>query len=91
MPSEENRCQPWSCAMCPTISWATTSMGISIDLAVDTGALTAILLGESDAPAALTAVPRVGLCAPSRTELFLVIRTRLGDAGVEHAKELLRL
>jgi uncharacterized protein with PIN domain len=66
-------------------------MGISIDLAVDTGALTAILLGESDAPAALTAVPRVGLCAPSRTELFLVIRTRLGDAGVEHAKELLRL
>jgi ribonuclease VapC len=69
-------------------------MGTSIDLAVDTSALTAILLGEPDAPALLTAVtaaPRVGLCAPNRTELFLVIRTRLGDAGVERAKALLRL
>jgi ribonuclease VapC len=69
-------------------------MDTSIDLAIDTSALTAIILGEPDAPALLTALTpalRVGLCAPNRTELFLVIQTRLGDRGVERAKELLRL
>jgi len=53
-------------------------MATSIDLAVDTSALTAILPGESDAPAlldALSAASRIGLCAPNRTELFLVIQT----------------
>ena len=71
-----------------------TSMATSIDLAVDTSALTAVLLGEPDATALLTALTtalRVGLCAPNRTELFLVIQTRLGDAGVERAKQFLRL
>jgi ribonuclease VapC len=69
-------------------------MATSIDLAVDTSALTAILLGESDAPAllsALHAAPRIGLCAPNRTELLLVMQTRLGDTGVDRAKELLVL
>ena len=69
-------------------------MATSIDLAVDTSALTAILLGEPVAPAllsALGAAPRIGLCAPNRTELLLVIQTRLGDTGVERAKQFLAL
>jgi ribonuclease VapC len=69
-------------------------MATSIDLALDTSALTAILLGEPDAPAllrALNAASRVGLCASNRTELLLVMQTRLGDAGVERAKDLLAL
>jgi ribonuclease VapC len=67
-------------------------MDTSIDLAVDTSALTAILLGEPDALAllnALSAVPRIGICAPNRTELLIVIQTRLGDAGVQRAKQFL--
>jgi ribonuclease VapC len=69
-------------------------MATLIDLVVDTSALTAILLGESDAPALLStlhAAPRIGLCAPNRTELLLVMQTRLGDVGVDRAKELLAL
>lgn len=69
-------------------------MATSIDLAVDTSAPTAILLGEPDASAllsALNAASRVGLCAPNRTELLVVMQTRLGDAGAERAKELLAL
>lgn len=69
-------------------------MATSIDLAVDTSALTAILLGEPEAPAllrALKAAPRIGLCAPNRTELLVVIQTRLGDLGVERAKLFLAL
>lgn len=55
--------------------------------------LSAILLGESDALAllsALSAAPRIGLCAPNRTELLLVMQTRLGDTGVQRAKFLAR-
>ncbi len=69
-------------------------MASSIDLAVDTSALTAILLGEIEAPAllrVLIAAPRIGLCAPNRTELLVVIQTRLGDVGVERARQLLTL
>jgi ribonuclease VapC len=69
-------------------------MATLIDLAVDTSALTAILLGEPDAPALLAAlrtVPRIGLCAPNRTELLLVMQSRLGDAGPTRAKQLLAL
>ncbi len=67
-------------------------MATSIDLAVDTSALTAILLGEADATAlvhALGAAQNIGLCAPNRTELLVVIQTRLGDAGVQRAKQFL--
>lgn len=69
-------------------------MDTSIDLAVDTSALTAILFGEPDAPTLLTALTialRVGLCAPNRTELLLVVQTRLGDIGVERTKQFLQL
>lgn len=68
-------------------------MASSIDLAVDTSALTAILLGEPEAPpllSALNAAPRIGLCAPNRTALLAVIQVRLGDAGVERAEPLLQ-
>jgi len=69
-------------------------MAIAIDLAVDTSALTAILLGEPEAAdllAVLAAAARIGLCAPNRTELLLVIQSRLGDIGVERAKRLLAM
>lgn len=69
-------------------------MATSIDLAVDTSALTAILLGEPDAPVllgALKAAPRIGLCAPNRTEPLLVVQSRLGDTGVERVKQFLAL
>jgi len=69
-------------------------MATAIELAVDTSALTAILLGESDAAAllgTLAAAPCAGLCAPNRTELLVVIQARLGDRGVERAKQFLAL
>lgn len=69
-------------------------MAASIDLAVDTSALTAILLAESEAPTllgTLAAASHPGLCAPNRTELLLVVQARLGDLGVARARELLRL
>lgn len=69
-------------------------MATLIDLAVDTSALTAILLGEPEAVAllrALTAAPRIGLCAANRTELLVVIQARLGDTGVDLAKQFLAL
>jgi len=46
------------------------------------------VLGESDAPVllnTLNAADRVRLSAPNRTELLLVVKTRLGDIGVERA------
>jgi hypothetical protein len=66
-------------------------MGTSIDLAVDTSALTAILLGEREAPAllsALTGAANAGLCVANRAELLVVVQTRLGELGVERAKQL---
>lgn len=68
-------------------------MAAANDLAVDTSALTAILLGEPEAAALLRALAfaaRPGLCAANRTELFLVIQARLGDPGIARARELLR-
>ena len=69
-------------------------MATSIDLAVDTSALIAIMLGEPEAASLLHVLanaPRVGMCAPNRTELLIVIRSRLGDAAVERAKLFLGL
>lgn len=74
--------------------WATTPMATSIDLAVDTSALTAILLGEVEAPSLLgrlKAAAAIGLCAANRTELLVVIQSRLGDVGVERAKQFLAM
>jgi len=71
-----------------------TAIDSAIDLAIDTSALTAILLGESDAAVLLRAMKRasrIGLCAPNRTDLLLVMQARLGDAGVDKAKQFLAL
>lgn len=68
-------------------------MAITIDLVVDTSALTTILLGEPEAEALLRTLikaSRVGLCAPNHTELLIVIQTRLGDPGVTRAQAFLR-
>jgi ribonuclease VapC len=67
-------------------------MARSIDLVVDTSALTAILLGEDDAQAllaALSAFSSPGLSAANRTELLIVLQCRLGDVGVQRAKSFL--
>lgn len=69
-------------------------MATSIDLAVDTSAITAILLAEPEAAAlvrALSAASRPGLCAANRTELLIVIQARLGDQGVVRARQFLRV
>jgi len=69
-------------------------MGSSIDLAIDTSALTAILLREPEARRfleLLTATPRVGLCAANRTEFLVVVQARLGDLGVQKAKQFLHM
>lgn len=66
-------------------------MATSIDQVVDTSALTAILLGEPEAEALLAALVRAHpvICAPNRTELLLVMQSRLGDVGVARAKQFL--
>lgn len=69
-------------------------MGSSIDLAVDTSALTAILFQEPEAHhflEVLSTTPRVGLCAANRTEFLVVVQARLGDLGVQKAKQFLEL
>jgi ribonuclease VapC len=67
-------------------------MATSIDLVVDTSALTAILLGEPEALDLLKALATfklAGICAPNRTEFLLVMQARLGDPGVERARSFL--
>mgnify|MGYP001806235780 CR=1 FL=1 len=69
-------------------------MATAIDLAVDTSALTAILLGEPEAPdllKTLVAATRPGICAPNRTEFLIVMQSRLGDVGVERARTFLQM
>jgi len=63
-----------------------------IDLAVDTSALMAILLGEQDAADLLEVMlsyKRIGISAANRTELLIVVGSRLGEAGVDCAKTLM--
>jgi uncharacterized protein with PIN domain len=70
---------------------ATTRMATVIDLAVDTSALTAILLGEpeaSDLLKTLVASTQPSICAPNRTEFLIVMQARLGDVGVERGPDL---
>lgn len=67
-------------------------MATSIDLVVDTSALTAILLGEPEALDLLKTLATsrlAGICAPNRTELLLMMQARLGDPGVERARSFL--
>lgn len=67
-------------------------MASPVDAIVDTSALIAILLRESDAADylhALTQIPRWGIAAPNRTELLMVAAVRLGSDGTRFARELL--
>lgn len=67
-------------------------MATSIDLVVDTSALTAILLGEPEALdllKVLVGASQVGICAPNRNEFLVVMQARLGDLGVELARSFL--
>lgn len=67
-------------------------MDSSIDLAVDTSALTAIMLHEPEAREfllVLAATDRIGLSAVNKTEFLIVTRSRLGVEGVHRALDLL--
>lgn len=72
-------------------SSVTTSMGFSIDLAVDTSAFAAILFHEpetDDFLRILSAAGRIGISAANKAELLMVVRSRL---GVAQALELLEM
>lgn len=69
-------------------------MDYSIDLAVDTSALAAILFREPESDAflqALSNADRIGMSAVSKAELLMVIRSRLGAEGVARALDLLAM
>jgi ribonuclease VapC len=67
-------------------------MASPLDALVDTSALVAILLRESDAIDHLNALARIsrwGIAAPNRTELLMVASVRLSGDGASCARELL--
>jgi ribonuclease VapC len=67
-------------------------MDYSIDLAVDTSALVAVLFHEVEAEAVLQKLSvsgRIGISAANKTELLMVVGSRLGMAGRDKALELL--
>jgi ribonuclease VapC len=67
-------------------------MDYAIDLAVDTSALVAVLFQEADAEAVLQQLSvsgRIGISAANKTELLMVVGSRLGMAGRDKALELL--
>jgi ribonuclease VapC len=67
-------------------------MASPVDAIVDTSALIAILLRESEAAdylRALTQISRWGMAAPNRTELLMVAAVRLGGEGMVFARALL--
>jgi ribonuclease VapC len=63
-----------------------------IDLAVDTSAVLAVLLREPVAEALLERLCRAvqpAVAAPTRTEILLVALVKLGEVGLERAREFL--
>jgi uncharacterized protein with PIN domain len=59
-------------------------MDYSIDLAVDISALVAVLFQEAEAEAVLQQLSvsgRIGISAANKTELLMVVGSRLGMAG----------
>jgi ribonuclease VapC len=69
-------------------------MDYSIDLVADTSALAAILFGEPEAGSLLKALShagRLGISAANKAELLIVVRRRLGAAGVTKALDLLAM
>jgi len=72
---------------------ASASEGILlIDLAVDTSAILAVLLREPTAEAVLERLCQAvqpAVAAPTRTEILLVALVKLGEIGLERAREFL--
>jgi len=69
-------------------------MGYSIDLAIDTSALAAILLQEPEAGQFLRILSSAGnlaISAANKAELLIVVRSRLGTDGIAKALELLAM
>jgi ribonuclease VapC len=67
-------------------------MDYPIDLAIDTSALVAVLFQEAEAEVVLQKLSvcgRIGICAANKTELLMVVGSRLGMAGRDKALELL--
>jgi ribonuclease VapC len=63
-----------------------------IDLAVDTSAVLAVLLNEAGSDAILErlcAAVQPAVAAPTRTEILLVALVKLGEIGLERAREFL--
>ncbi|MCT0212438.1 MULTISPECIES: type II toxin-antitoxin system VapC family toxin [unclassified Synechococcus] len=63
-----------------------------IDLAVDTSAVVAVLLNEPGSDAVLERLCAAGqpaVAAPTRTEILLVALAKLGDLGLERARDFL--
>jgi ribonuclease VapC len=63
-----------------------------IDLAVDTSAVLAMLLREPGAEAVLERLCQAvqpAVAAPTRTEILLVALVKLGETGMERAREFL--
>ena len=63
-----------------------------IDLAVDTSAVLALLLREPSCEGVLERLCRASqpaVAAPTRTEILLVALAKLGDVGLERAREFL--
>jgi ribonuclease VapC len=76
----------------PTKFSVTTLMACPVDAIVDTSALVAVLLRETDAAQHLDALSnraRWGIAAPNRTELLIVAEARFIADGAGHARELL--
>ncbi|HLF96047.1 MAG TPA: type II toxin-antitoxin system VapC family toxin [Methylococcaceae bacterium] len=67
-------------------------MAVSTEIVLDTSALIAVLANEAEAAdmlRALTGPQRLLISAASKTELLIVIESRLGPAGVAKASQLL--
>jgi ribonuclease VapC len=76
--------------MAMTVSAADGSL--VIDLAVDTSAVLAVLLNEAGSDAILErlcAAVQPAVAAPTRTEIMLVALVKLGEIGLERAREFL--
>jgi len=66
-------------------------MDYSIDLVVDTSALVAVLFQEAEAEVILhqlSSAGRIGISAANKTELLMVVGSRLGMAGRDKASQL---
>jgi ribonuclease VapC len=69
-----------------------TEGSLAIDLAMDTSAVLALLLNEAGSDAILERLcgaVQPAVAAPTRTEILLVALVKLGEIGLERAREFL--